>query len=62
MLWPASIVINQITLFVMDGVWYSGYLIQYPIFILTDILMPIFLIFIWQFLRERPSHQDSTDF
>ena len=61
MLWPASIVINQITLFVMDGVWYSGYLIQYPIFILTDILMPIFLIFIWQFLRERPSHQDSTN-
>jgi hypothetical protein len=58
LLWPLSIVINQLTLFIMDGVWYSGYLIQYPIFILTDILMPIFLIFIWEFLRERKSHGD----
>jgi hypothetical protein len=56
MLWPVSILINQVTLYVMDGVWYSGYLIQYPIFILTDILMPMFLIFIWEFLRERKSH------
>ncbi len=56
MLWPFSILINQVTLYVMDGIWYSGYLIQYPIFILTDILMPVFLIFIWEFLRERKSH------
>lgn len=59
LLWPLSIVINQFTLFMMDGVWYGGYLIQYPIFILTDILMPVFLIFIWEFLRPRKSHQEA---
>jgi hypothetical protein len=59
MLWPFSIIVNQITLFALDGVWYSGYLIQYPIFILTDILMPIFLVFIWEFLRERKIHSES---
>jgi len=56
MLWPFSIIVNQITLFALDGVWYSGYLIQHPFFILTDILMPIFLVFILEFLRERKIH------
>jgi len=59
LLWPISIAINQITLFVMDGVWYGGYLIQYPVFIMTDILMPVFLIFIWEFLRPRKSHEET---
>jgi hypothetical protein len=59
LLWPISIAINQITLFVMDGIWYGGYLIQYPVFIMTDILMPVFLIFIWEFLRPRKSHEET---
>jgi hypothetical protein len=49
---------NQVTLYVLDGVWYTGYLIQYPVFIATDILMPLFLIFVREVLRKKAAHQE----
>lgn len=59
--WPLGIIMNQVTLYVLDGVWYTGYLIQYPVFIATDILMPLFLIFVWEVLRKRaPSHDEIS--
>lgn len=53
LVWPISLVASHITLFLQKGTWYTGYLIQYPIFVLTDILLPVFLIYLWDVLRPR---------
>lgn len=59
LVWPLGIIMNQVTLYVLDGIWYTGYLIQYPVFIGTDIIMPIFIIFLWQVLRKRALVHDG---
>lgn len=51
--WPLSLIASHITLFLQKGTWYTGYLIQYPIFVLTDIILPLFLIYLWDVLRPR---------
>lgn len=51
--WPISVVINQILLFIRDSVWYFDYLLLHPIFIATDLLLPILLMFLWWELREH---------
>jgi Collagen triple helix repeat (20 copies) len=53
LVWPVSLIISHVTLFLQQGVWYTGYLIQYPIFVLTDIVLPIFLLYVWEILRPR---------
>lgn len=53
LVWPISLAASHITLFLQKGTWYTGYLIQYPIFVLTDILLPVFLIYLWDVLRPR---------
>ena len=53
LIWPLSLIASHITLFLQKGTWYTGYLIQYPVFVLTDILLPIFLIYLWDVLRPR---------
>lgn len=53
LIWPISLIVSHITLFLQKGTWYTGYLIQYPIFVLTDILLPVFLIYLWDVLRPR---------
>ena len=53
LIWPVSLIASHITLFLQKGTWYTGYLIQYPVFVLTDILLPIFLIYLWDVLRPR---------
>ena len=52
-LWPISLVANHITLFLQKGVWYTGYLVEYPIFVVSDIILPLFLIYLWDILRPR---------
>ena len=60
LLWPASLLINHITLAIQKGQWYTGYLLDYPIFIATDILLPILLMAVWAELRPaftaHPQH------
>ncbi len=51
--WPISVAVNQILLYVRDGVWYVDYLVNHPIFIATDILLPALLMFLWWELREH---------
>jgi hypothetical protein len=53
LVWPISLIANHLTLFLQKGVWYTGYLIQYPIFWLSDIVLPIFLVYLWDILRPR---------
>ena len=58
--WPISLLINQVTLFIQKGEWFTGYLLDYPVFIATDILLPVLLIAVWTELRPafapHPQH------
>jgi CubicO group peptidase (beta-lactamase class C family) len=51
LVWPASLLLNHVSLFIQKGNWYTGYLLDYPIFIATDILLPIMLMAVWAELR-----------
>jgi hypothetical protein len=51
-LWPLSVIVNQILLYIRDQTWYFDYLINYPIFIATDILLPVLLFVLWRELHE----------
>ena len=53
LLWPVSLIVNHVSLAVVEGNWYLGYLADYPIFVVTDILMPLVLIAIWLELRPH---------
>jgi hypothetical protein len=60
LLWPASLLINHVSLFIQKGEWFTGYLLDYPIFIATDILLPVLLMAVWAELRPafqaHPQH------
>lgn len=61
LVWPASLLINHISLAIQKGQWYTGYLLDYPIFIATDILLPLLLMAVWAELRPafvaHPQHK-----
>jgi hypothetical protein len=50
--WPFSLIISQVTIYILDGAFYLDYLIKFPIFIFTDIILPIFVMMLWYDLRE----------
>ncbi len=58
--WPISLLVNHVTLFLQNGQWFTGYLLDYPVFIATDILLPILLVAVWTELRPafapHPQH------
>lgn len=60
LVWPASLLVNHISLAIQKGQWYTGYLLDYPIFIATDILLPLLLMAVWAELRpafsSHPQH------
>ncbi len=51
-IWPLSVIVNQVLLYIRDQTWYFDYLINYPIFIATDILLPVLLFVLWRELHE----------
>lgn len=51
--WPVSLLISQVTVYILDGAFYFDYLIKYPIFIFTDVVLPIFVMMLWHDLREE---------
>lgn len=53
LLWPISLFISQSTMYVLDGSFYLDYLLKYPIFIYTDVVLPIFIMVVWWDLREN---------
>jgi len=53
LLWPISLFISQSTSYILDGTFYLDYLINYPIFIYTDLILPIFILMIWWDLRDN---------
>ena len=52
LIWPLSILIAQITVYAESGVAYIDYLFNYPIFVITDIALPIFLMIKWNNIRR----------
>lgn len=52
LLWPVSILIAQITVYAETGVAYIDYLFNYPVFVITDIALPIFLMVKWNNVRR----------
>lgn len=56
--WPVSILFSQITVIIETGVGYWSYLIDYPIFVATDLLIPIWLIALS--IRMRAEHLDQV--
>lgn len=58
LVWPVSLIISQITVYILDGSFYLDYLMKFPIFIFTDFVLPVFIIMIWIDLRE-PKHDSS---
>jgi hypothetical protein len=51
LIWPAAIVAAQISAYAETGESYLDYLFQYPIFVLTDIALPIFILMKWNDMR-----------
>jgi hypothetical protein len=60
LLWPISLFISQSTLYILDGTFYLDYLLKYPIFIYTDVVLPIFILMIWWDLRDNGFAQQEV--
>lgn len=60
LVWPLSLALSHVTLYLQNGHWYTGYLIQYPIFVLTDIVLPIFLLLVWEILRTPKRNKGKS--
>ena len=50
--WPISVLISQVVVYSETGESYLSYLIIYPVFILTDIAIPVYLVCQWSRVRE----------
>jgi len=59
LVWPISLIISQCTVYILDGSFYLEYLTQFPVFFYTDLILPIFIMFIWYDLRENGFHKNS---
>jgi hypothetical protein len=61
--WPIALIVNHVTLFIQKGDWFTGYLLDYPVFVATDILLPVLLIVVWAELRPaftaHPQHSNK---
>lgn len=53
LIYPVSLIASQITIFIRTGSPYLNYLVDFPIFIFTDIVLPILVVFIWMDLKEK---------
>jgi hypothetical protein len=51
-IWPLSLIVAQLTTYIQTGSFYLEYLINFPIFIFTDIATPIIVVIIWFDLKE----------
>lgn len=49
--WPVTIFLSQLSVIATSGVGYWEYLIDYPLFVATDIVIPLALISLWLRLR-----------
>jgi hypothetical protein len=52
--YPIALIFSHTALYIDTGTSYLRYLINFPIFIFTDVLLPILVLFIWHDLKEKP--------
>jgi hypothetical protein len=52
MWWPASLIFSQITVVYLTGESYINYLVDYPIFLITDLAIPVLVMWKWSQLKE----------
>lgn len=52
LLYPISLLVSQLTIYSRTGSTYLSYLWNFPVFIFTDLLLPIFILFLWHDLKE----------
>ncbi|MEY4348448.1 MAG: hypothetical protein RIS43_867 [Actinomycetota bacterium] len=63
LLWPAGVLSTQLTLYFQDQVWYFGYLKTYPIFLVTEIVLPCVVMFVWaQVKAEEPKETEIAEY
>ena len=63
LLWPASILIIHATLALQTGDWYLGYLVEYPIFWISDLAIPLaFLVLAQVWNTSRVLQSEPTLF
>lgn len=55
--YPISLIVSQITIYNRSGETYISYLWNYPVFIFTDLLLPILVCFIAHDLKEHKNPQ-----
>jgi hypothetical protein len=55
--YPISLIVSQVTIFNRTGETYISYLWNFPVFIFTDLLLPIFILFIAHDLKEQKISQ-----
>lgn len=53
LIYPISLIASQITIYLQTGSPYLTYLIDFPVFIFTDIILPIIVVLIWIDLKEK---------
>lgn len=65
--WPVMLVINHLQLALSTGNLYLDYLINFPIFIVTDIITPLLLIVLWfefryeeHYIHKRLARNERT--
>lgn len=58
LVYPLSLIISQVTIYLRTGTPYVKYLADFPIFIFTDIILPILVVFIWHDLKGLPKQQE----
>jgi hypothetical protein len=51
LLWPVSVFVTQITLRIQYGQFYLYYLWTYPVFIVTEIILPLSVLYLWRQLQ-----------
>ncbi len=54
LLYPLSLIVSQITIYVQTGSAYISYLKNFPIFIFTDVILPVLIMFLWHDLKVKP--------
>ncbi len=52
MWWPASLIFSQLTVVYLTGESYVDYLVEYPIFLISDIAIPALVLWKWSQLKE----------
>jgi len=52
LLWPVSVMLAQVSAYADTGESYLGYLLDYPVFVVTDIALPALILVKWSRMRE----------